>query len=144
MPAAPKVTSKDRERLALARARGAARAKDPSALLGASYDPVRDTIELRFLGGGAMAIPRHIVPGLEGLPASSLGPVQVSPAGDALSWPAHDVDVYVPGLVEQAFGTRLFARVAGQKGGRRRSKAKAAASRANGAKGGRPRKRLSA
>jgi hypothetical protein len=29
----------------------------------------------------------------------------VSPAGDALLWPAIDADVYVPGLVERALET---------------------------------------
>jgi hypothetical protein len=43
-----------------------------------------------------------------------------------------------------AFGTRLFAAATGRRGGRRKSKAKAVAAKANGAKGGRPRKRLSA
>ena len=71
-----------------------------------------------------------------------LGDVVVSPAGDALSWPSLDVDVYVPGLVDRAFGTRLFAASTGSRGGRRRSKAKAGAAKANGATGGRPRKRL--
>jgi hypothetical protein len=139
MSAAPKVTAKDRERFARARARGEARALDPSAVVSARYDSARDTINLKFRGGGSMTIPRQIVPGLVGVPAGLLGMIHVSPAGDALSWPAHDVDVYVPGLVERAFGTRLFARAAGQKGGQRRSKAKTAAARANGAKGGRPR-----
>jgi hypothetical protein len=50
----------------------------------------------------------------------------------------------VPGLIERAFGTRLFARATEQQGSLRRSTAKAAAARANGAKGGRPRKRLTA
>jgi len=67
---------------------------------------------------------------------SALESISVSLAGDALSWPSLDVDVYVPGLVERAFGTRLFAGATGQRGGRRRSKAKAAAARANGRKGG--------
>lgn len=143
MPAA-NVTVKDRERFARPRARGQARTQDPSAVVEAQYDATRDTIDLRFRSGGSMTIPRKIVPGLDDVPASALGSISVSPAGDALSWPALDVDVYVPGLVERAFGTRLFARATGQRGGRRRSKAKAAAARANGAKGGRPRKRLSA
>ena len=89
-----------------------------------------------------MTIPRGIVPGLEDASAPALRSITVSPAGDAVSWPSLDVDVYVPGLVERAFGTRLFARATGQRGGRRRSRAKAAAARANGAKGGRPRKGL--
>ena len=142
--AATNVTAKDRERLARARARGQARAQDPSAVVDAQYDATRDVIDLGFRSGGSMTIPRRIVPGLVDAPASALGLIRVSPAGDALSWPSLDADVYVPGLVERAFGTRLFARATGQRGGRRRSKAKAAAARANGSKGGRPRKRLSA
>jgi hypothetical protein len=141
--ATTEMSLKDRERYARARARGLARAQDPSAVLNAHYDPDRDLIDLTFGGGGSMAIPRKIVPGLERASLSKLESVVVSPAGDALSWPSLDVDVYIPGLVERAFGTRLFAAATGRRGGRRRSKAKAAAAKANGAKGGRPRKRLS-
>jgi uncharacterized protein DUF2442 len=138
------VTSRDRERYAHARAIGEARAQDPSAVVNARYDENRDRVDLTFAGGGSMAIPRKIIPGLERASTSNLEAVVVSPAGDALSWPSLDVDVYVPGLVERAFGSRLFAAATGRRGGRRRSKAKAVAAKANGAKGGRPRKRLSA
>jgi len=145
MPAAnANVTAIDRERFARARAGGQARAQDPSAVVKAVYDATRDAIDLRFRSGGSMTIPRTIISDLDDVPASALRSISVSPAGDALSWPSLDVDVYVPGLVERAFGTRLFARATGQRGGQRRSKAKAAAARANGAKGGRPRKRLTA
>lgn len=143
MPAA-KVTAKDRERFARARAIGAARAKDPSAIVDARYDAARDAIDLEFSSGGVITVPRKFVPGLVGASTSALQAIRVSPAGDALSWPPLDVDVYVPGLVERTFGTRLFARATGQRGGLRRSTAKADAARANGAKGGRPRKRLTA
>ena len=138
------VSSKDRERYARARARGEARAQHPSAVVEARYEPHGDRIDLTFAGGGSMAIPRKAVPGLERATPATIESVVVSPAGDALSWPSLDVDVYVPGLVERAFGSRLFAAATGRRGGRRRSKAKATASKANGAKGGRPRKRVSA
>ena len=138
------VASKDRERYARARARGEARAQHPSAVVAARYEPDGDLIDLTFAGGGAMAIPRKAVPGLERATPATIESVVVSPAGDALSWPALDVDIYVPGLVERVFGTRLFAAATGRRGGRRRSKAKAAASKTNGAKGGRSRKRVSA
>jgi hypothetical protein len=138
------VSAKDRERYTRARARGEARAQDPSAVVDARYDPDRDVIDLRFGGGGSMAIPRNAVAGLQRASTSAMESIVISPAGDALSWPSLDVDVYVPGLVERAFGSRLFAAATGRRGGRRRSRAKAAASKANGAKGGRPRKRLSA
>jgi len=138
------VTAKDRERYARARALGQERAQDPSAVVHARYDLKGDLIELKFGGGGSMAIPRKIIPGLERATASQMESIIVSPSGDALSWPSLDVDVHVPGLVERAFGTRLFAAATGRRGGRRRSKAKAVAAKANGAKGGRSRKRLSA
>ena len=141
--AALDVTSKDRERFARARARGKARLQDASAVVDARYDGGLDAIDVKFRGGGSMMIPRQLIPRLRYVPASSLEPISISPTGDALSWPSLDVDVYVPGLVERAFGTRLFATATGRRGGRRKSKAKVAAARANGAKGGRPRKRLS-
>ena len=135
------LTAADRERFKGAGARGEARTRDASAVVEATYDSAADAIRLLFRGGGAMTIPRGFIPGLERQPASALASVAVSPAGDALLWPGIDADVYVPGLVERAFGHRLFAAAAGRRGGRRRTKAKAAAARRNGAKGGRPRKR---
>ena len=143
MPAA-KLTAKDRERFARARARGAARAADPSAVVDARYGAARDAIDVEFRSGAVITIPRHVVPSLGAVSPLALSGISVSPAGDALSWPLLDVDVYIPGLVERACGTRLFARATGQRGGLRRSKAKAAAARENGAKGGRPPKRLTA
>lgn len=131
-------TAKDRDRFARARARGRSRVKDPSTVVDARYDPVRNVIDLAFHGGGSMS-----VPGLEEARASDLGTICVSAAGDALSWPSLDINVYVPGLVERAFGTRLFAAATGRRGGQRKTRAKTAAAKANGAKGGRPRKELS-
>lgn len=140
--AAVNVTARDRERFARARAHGQTRSQDPSGVVDALYDAERETVNLTFRGGGSMTIPRRIVLGLHRAPASALRSISVSPAGDALSWRALDMDVFVPGLVERAFGTRLFAAATGQRGGRRRSKAKTTAVRLNGAKGGRPRKRV--
>jgi hypothetical protein len=142
--ATTEITAKDRERYAQARARGKARAEDPSAVVDARYDSDADAIDLRFSAGGSMSIPRRIVPGLERTSEAKMESIVVSPAGDALSWPSLDLDVYIPGLVERAFGMRLFAASTGRRGGRRRTKAKAAAAKANGAKGGRPRKRMTA
>ena len=86
------VSAKDRERYARARARGEARAQDPSAVVDARYDPDRDLIALTFGGGGSMAIPRNAVPGLHRASTSAMESIVVSPAGDALSWPSLDVE----------------------------------------------------
>ncbi|HEU4937137.1 MAG TPA: DUF2442 domain-containing protein [Vicinamibacterales bacterium] len=137
-------TAVDRDRFKAARARGEARAQDASALVDAHYDRKSDAVFLIFRGGGSMTIPRHAIPGLERQPASVLEAMILSPAGDALLWPAIDADVYVPGLVERAFGNRLFAAAAGRRGGQRKTKAKMAAARRNGARGGRPRRRATA
>ncbi len=138
------VTVEDRERFSRARERGRLQTEDPSAVVAARYDERGDAVALAFAGGGTMTIPRELIPGLEDASSSALSSVTVSPAGDAISWRTLDIDIYVPGLVGIAFGTRLFAAATGRTGGRRTSRAKAAAARANGAKGGRPRKRLSA
>lgn len=135
-----KVSTEDRERYAQAREAGRLAVHEPSAVTGARYDKRKDAIELAFASGGKMMVPRELVPDLEGAPAAALSRVSVSPAGDAISWRLLDVDVFVPGLVERTFGRRLFAASTGREGGQRTSRAKRAAARANGAKGGRPRK----
>jgi hypothetical protein len=142
--ASANVSSKDRERFARARELGQLRSQDPSAIVGAHYDSRRDAVDLHFASGGTITIPRALIPGLEDATPQVLASVSISPAGDALSWRSLDIDVYVPGLIERAFGTRLFAASTGRRGGPKRSKSKAAAARANGTRGGRPHKRLTA
>jgi hypothetical protein len=100
----PGITAVDRKRYARARVRGRAEAKSPSAVINARYDKRRDCIELTFRSGVSMAIPRKTVPGLERASSGTLQAVEVSGAGDALSWRTLDVDVYVPSLIERALG----------------------------------------
>src|ERR1700680_383057 len=91
------VTSKDRERYARARAQGQARGQHSSAVVSARYDETRDRVDLTFGGGGSMAIPRGMIPGLESASQSNLEAVEAPPAGDAVHWPSLDVDVFAPG-----------------------------------------------
>ena len=133
----------DRERYARARTRGLARSRDASAILDAHYDAGRDAIDLKFRGGGSMMIPRQIIPGLKQTSSSNLNaPIRISPAGDALSWPSLDLDIYVPGLVERAFGAHLFVAATGRQGGRTKSGAKGIATKVQGVRGKRPAKRI--
>jgi hypothetical protein len=62
-------------------------------------------------------------------------------AGFGLHFPKLDADLYVPAILEGFLGSRkwMAARL-GTAGGSSRSKPKAAAARANGSLGGRPRK----
>jgi hypothetical protein len=66
--------------------------------------------------------------------------VTVTPTGNGVSWEDLDVDLTIEGLLAEALGRGTFARALGQVGGKSTSDTKAAAARANGAKGGRPRK----
>lgn len=111
-----KLTAVDRTRFRAARTRGGARAQDPSAPVDVRYDRTSEAVVLTFQSGASMTIPRRVIPGLEREPASALGTVVLSPAGDALLWPLLQADVYVPGLVERAFGSRLFAAMVGRPG----------------------------
>ena len=74
-------------------------------------------------------------------PEQNLAEIEISPAGLGLHWPRLDADVYVPALLQGVFGSKSWiARQLGAAGGHARSAAKAAASRENGRKGGRPSK----
>jgi predicted butyrate kinase (DUF1464 family) len=93
------------------------------------------------LGNGYLyGFPATSIAELAKASAKQLVAVEVSPGGSGLHWEELDADLSVAGLLLSSLGrgeklTEL-ARIAG----RAKSPAKAAASRANGAKGGRPRK----
>jgi hypothetical protein len=135
------ISVEDRERYAGARAVGERKASDSSAVTAVRYLPRRDAVELEFMSGGAVTVPRRAIPGLADAPTEALKQLTISAAGNALACRALDIDVDVAGLVEAVLGARLLAATFGRRGGRRTSKAKAKAVRANGAKGGRPRNR---
>ncbi|WP_262423121.1 DUF2442 domain-containing protein [Brevundimonas denitrificans] len=87
--------------------------------------------------GCTFAFPPRLAQGLETASEDQLSGVEILGQGYGLHWEALDVDLSLPGLMAGIFGTKAWmARRAGQT----KSLAKAAAARANGAKGGRPRK----
>ena len=95
---------------------------------------------VELTNGCTFAFPPRLAQGLEGAAVEQLAQVEVQGSGYGLHWEALDADLSIPGLLAGLFGTRAhMARVAGQA----TSPAKAAAARANGAKGGRPRKQQS-
>jgi hypothetical protein len=117
--------------------RGAlARANEPRAQ-SARYDRQLGRVIVDLTNGCTFAFPPRLAQGLETASDDQLEQLEVLGAGYGLHWEALDVDLSIPGLLGGIFGTRAYlARRAGQA----RSDAKAAAARANGAKGGRPRK----
>jgi succinylarginine dihydrolase len=73
---------------------------------------------------------------------AALADVEILGQGHALRWPRLDADFTVPGLLMGVFGTRAWmASELARHAGRAKSSAKAAAARANGRKGGRPRRK---
>jgi hypothetical protein len=113
----------------------AARLQEPRAE-GVRYDAPSERVIVELTNGCTFAFPPHLAQGLEAATKAQLSEVKILGAGSGLHWESLDVDLSVPDLLAGLFGTRAhLARQAGQA----TSVAKAAA-RANGARGGRPRK----
>ena len=111
----------------------------PPRAVTASY--VRGKVTIQLSNGAEFAFPPQIAQGLEGATAEALSRIQISASGLGLHFPELDADLYLPGLLAGVFGSRRWmAAQLGQQGGKARSTVKAAASRENGKRGGRPRK----
>jgi hypothetical protein len=110
-------------------------------VVAATYDERADEIALRFQNGTRLAVPRQLLQGLTDAAPAQLHEIQIVGPGTGLRWPKLNVAHYVPGLIDGVFGTRKWMSEIGRLGGATRSPAKAAASRANGAKGGWPKGR---
>ncbi|ATU91274.1 DUF2442 domain-containing protein [Phyllobacterium zundukense] len=103
----------------------------------AYYDRESDRIVIDLVNESTFSFPPHLAQNLETATADQLAAVEIIGDGFGLHWEELDTDFTVAGLVSGIFGTQAYlARRAGQA----TSPAKAIASRANGAKGGRPRK----
>lgn len=115
-------------------------ASEPRAMA-AHYEPATGRIVIDLVNGCSYAFPAALVQDLQGASPSDLAGIKVDGMGFNLHFPALDADLYVPALVAGIFGTRRWmARELARVAGRSTSPAKASAARANGAKGGRPRK----
>lgn len=101
------------------------------------YDAKSKRIVIELKNGSTFLVPSELVQGLTDATDAQLGDIEVWGEGYALRWEQLDVDFTVPGLLAGIFGTRKYM---ASLAGRTTSPAKAAAARANGAKGGRPRK----
>ncbi|KGJ08976.1 DUF2442 domain-containing protein [Paracoccus versutus] len=115
-----------------------ARANEPRAAA-ARYDRASGRVIVDLENGCTFAFPPRLAQGLEGATDDQLAAVEILGRGYGLHWEELDADLSLPGLMAGIFGTKAWmARRAGQT----TSAAKAAAARANGAKGGRPRKAM--
>ena len=105
------------------------------------YTPKRDVITLRLSTGALVEFARPAIKELRGLSQTQLQGLQPDNAGLTLSQRDLDIDIYLPGLLGEVLGVKPGA-LLGRKGGASRSPAKRRASKRNGRRGGRPKKKL--
>ena len=119
----------------------ALQASTPSAT-DAYYDRKSKNIIVNLSTGIGIFFSPQDAQGLEEGRATQLSDIKISPSGFGLHFPQLDAYFCVPSLLEGILDSRkwMAARLWAQ-GGWARTKAKASAARANGALGGRPRKR---
>jgi len=125
----------DKRSIAKARGRGKQSQVNDAILL--SFLPSTNQIHLELRNNTEVRIPVQAISGLRELSRRDLSRMKLSKIGDAIELSERDVHVSVSGIVRKAiFGDDFYA-----KAGRVKSKAKAVAARANGKKGGRPKRR---
>ena len=117
-------------------ARRLATEERPKSAVAAKYDKASDEVVLRHYCGATVHIPRKLFPHIETALPRELADIELTPTGTGIRFPALDADYSVPGLLRTIFGLSEGNRRAGAT----RSSARAAASRKNGKKGGRPKK----
>jgi hypothetical protein len=107
----------------------------------ARYDSRSGKVVVIFASGIELRIPPKAVQALERARACVLRRIEISPSGQGIHFPAIDADVFLPALLAGQTGTRAWmAAQIGRAGGKAISHAKITAARANGRKGGRPRR----
>ena len=134
----------------------------------ARYDEANGHLIVALRGGATLMVPVRLLQGVAGAPPELIAEVEITPGGSGLHWEKLDADLLVQGLAAGSFGTARWMRQLaesgaldaaslhrremlkrlggvtagdmGRRGGSAKSEAKTSASRANGAKGGRPRK----
>jgi hypothetical protein len=100
-----------------------------------------DLLILKLNDGHRVLIPREDLEGLQSATRRQVAEVEILGNGTGLHWPALDLDYYVPNLLRGIYGTKRWMAEIGRSGGSVKSVAKKRASRANGLKGGRPRRK---
>ncbi len=121
--------------------RASERRANTAVAVAARYDRRRDRIVISLNTGVELAFPPGIAQGLQDATPSDLSDIELSPSGFGVHFPKLDAHLYLPALMQGIFGSKTWiAAQLGAEGGKSRSRAKTLASRANGKRGGRPRK----
>ncbi len=101
-----------------------------------------DSISIGFSDGSRVVLPVVGLPEFEGFSQEDFEQLEVGFGGKALCCEARDLEVSITGLIATSQALMdLATSLVASRNGRRSSAAKTAAARANGKKGGRPRKK---
>ncbi|MEO1671811.1 MAG: DUF2442 domain-containing protein [Cyanobacteria bacterium J06631_2] len=98
------------------------------------------SITLHFDNGAIFSFLTDSVEVISLLSPEILATVELTPSGKGLRWDEPDIDLSIQGLLLGMFGSNVWMKQIASKGGSSTSDKKKAASRANGQKGGRPKK----
>ena len=121
--------------------RGQAALETEPRATAARYNRKTGRVTVDLMNGCTYVFPSHLVQDLDAASSDDLDAVEVDGMGFNLHWPKLDADLYVPALVAGVFGTKdWMSKAMARQAGRSKSPAKVAAARANGAKGGRPKR----
>ena len=124
-----------------AKRRASGRLASTAVAVAARYDRRRDRVVISLNTGVELAFPPGIAQGLQVATPSDLSDIELSPSGFGVHFPKLDAHLYLPALMQGIFGSKTWiAAQLGAEGGKSRSRAKTLAARANGKRGGRPRK----
>lgn len=126
-----------------ATAKGQAVLSDETRIVAARYDRLTGRVVIDLANRMTLMIPTDTLQALAGAAPEDLEQVELL-GTHTLDWPRLDQQVDIPDLLLGITGTRQWmAAQLGRAGGKARSAAKTAAVRANGRKGGRPKKQAS-
>jgi hypothetical protein len=109
----------------------------------AYYSSRQKRLVVELNNGVILMLPPKLLQGLKGASAAQLAKVELSPLGTALHWEELDADLGVAELASGIFGSKAWMSELARYAGSRTSARKAASSRENGKRGGRPRLRKS-
>lgn len=97
-------------------------------------------IHVELDNGCAFVFPASHAQTLSGAKVADLRQIEINAAGLGLHWPSLDADLWLPSLIKGVLGTKQWMAQIGAVGGQSSSAAKSSAARANGKRGGRPKK----
>ena len=108
------------------------------------YDRRNKRLVIELRRGAMVTIPMRFIKEFQEATPQQLAEIRASRYGDAVVSDELDMHVSLKGLLRDLVGLTGAASMMGSEGGKAKSPAKATAARANGKRGGRPRKKTAA